>query len=253
MPSSVLSAVTATYRSGIDAPAGGVLLSRTEKQINLRTGLSADTGNNTSQVPGVGFPTALMPITADWTTTLTPPATGTYKLALTNLGTAKLFIDGQLVLTNPGAEVSTQTVDVPLVLGKPVDVRVTYTTDAVNQFDGSLNDQPGAMLRLGWVPPQGAVAPAMREAADLAKSSDVAIVVVRDYTGEAGDRGNLTLPQNQDELIRQVAAANKRTIVVLATSGAVTMPWIDSVPAWSRPGTADRRRVTRSHRSCSAT
>ncbi|MDU0326371.1 glycoside hydrolase family 3 C-terminal domain-containing protein [Microbacterium sp. KSW2-21] len=230
VPSSVLSAVTATYRSGIDAPAGGVLLSRTEKQINLRTGLSADTGNNTSQVPGVGFPTALMPITADWTTTLTPPATGTYKLALTNLGTAKLFIDGQLVLTNPGAEVSTQTVDVPLVLGKPVDVRVTYTTDAVNQFDGSLNDQPGAMLRLGWVPPQGAVAPAMREAADLAKSSDVAIVVVRDYTGEAGDRGNLTLPQNQDELIRQVAAANKRTIVVLATSGAVTMPWIDSVP-----------------------
>jgi beta-glucosidase len=37
------------------------------------------------------------------------------------------------------------------------------------------------------------------------------------------------LPDNQDALIEQVAAANPRTIVVLETGTAVTMPWIDKV------------------------
>ena len=37
------------------------------------------------------------------------------------------------------------------------------------------------------------------------------------------------LPDNQDALIEQVAAANPHTIVVLETGTAVTMPWIEKV------------------------
>ena len=40
---------------------------------------------------------------------------------------------------------------------------------------------------------------------------------------------SLSLPNNQDVLIEQVAAANPHTIVVLETGTAVTMPWLDKV------------------------
>lgn len=66
-------------------------------------------------------------------------------------------------------------------------------------------------------------------AADLAKNADVAIVFAYQWTSEGMDLPNLSLPDNQDELIEKVAAANPHTIVVLETGTAVTMPWIDKV------------------------
>ena len=66
-------------------------------------------------------------------------------------------------------------------------------------------------------------------AAKLAAASEVAIVFANQPTSEGRDATSLSLPDNQDELIRQVAAANPHTIVVLETGGPVTMPWIDKV------------------------
>jgi beta-glucosidase len=66
-------------------------------------------------------------------------------------------------------------------------------------------------------------------AAALAKQSDVAIVFVYQWTSEGIDLRNLSLPDQQDALIEQVAAANPHTIVVLETGTAVTMPWIAKV------------------------
>ncbi len=66
-------------------------------------------------------------------------------------------------------------------------------------------------------------------AAALAKKSDVAIVFTYQWTSEDMDLPNLSLPENQDALIDQVAAANPKTIVVLETGTAVTMPWLDKV------------------------
>ena len=66
-------------------------------------------------------------------------------------------------------------------------------------------------------------------AAALAKRSDVTIVFVYQWTSEDFDLPSLSLPENQDALIEQVAAANPRTIVVLETGSAVTMPWLNQV------------------------
>lgn len=66
-------------------------------------------------------------------------------------------------------------------------------------------------------------------AAALAKKSDVAIVFVQQWSSEDFDLPDFTLPDNQDAIIEQVAAANPRTIVVLESSSAVTMPWLDKV------------------------
>jgi beta-glucosidase len=68
-------------------------------------------------------------------------------------------------------------------------------------------------------------------AAALAKTCDVAIVFVNQWTSEGMDLKNLSLPDNQDALIAAVAAANPKTIVVLETGTAVTMPWLDQVSA----------------------
>ncbi len=66
-------------------------------------------------------------------------------------------------------------------------------------------------------------------AAALAKGSEMAIVFAYQWAHEAYDLPNLSLPDKQDELIEQVAAANANTIVVLETGTAVTMPWADRV------------------------
>jgi len=66
-------------------------------------------------------------------------------------------------------------------------------------------------------------------AALLAKASDVAIVFVNQPSSEGADMASLCLPGKQDELVEAVAGANPRTVVVLETGGAVTMPWADHV------------------------
>ena len=66
-------------------------------------------------------------------------------------------------------------------------------------------------------------------AAALAKQSDIAIVFVHQWTSEGMDLRNLSLPDNQDALIDQVASANPHTIVVVESGTAVTMPWLDKV------------------------
>ncbi|MCW2859788.1 MAG: bglX [Actinoallomurus sp.] len=68
-------------------------------------------------------------------------------------------------------------------------------------------------------------------AAQLAGSSDVAVVIVGDVEKEGTDRSSLSLTGNQDDLVKSVVAANPHTIVVLNSGAPVLMPWVDSVPA----------------------
>ena len=71
----------------------------------------------------------------------------------------------------------------------------------------------------------------LADAAATAKSADVAIVFVHQWTSEGMDLPNLSLPDNQDALIDQVASANPHTVVVLETGTAVTMPWLNKTSA----------------------
>ncbi|MDB5707800.1 MAG: glycosyl hydrolase [Sphingomonas bacterium] len=68
-------------------------------------------------------------------------------------------------------------------------------------------------------------------AAAAARTADIAIVFATQWTTEAQDVPNLSLPDGQDELIAAVAATQPRTIAVLETGGPVLMPWLKSVPA----------------------
>ena len=77
--------------------------------------------------------------------------------------------------------------------------------------------------------------PLIAEAVAVARRSEVVLLFVglpaRDES-EGYDRTHLELPDAQVRLIREVAAANPRTVVVLTNGGVVTLePWHDSVPA----------------------
>ena len=72
-----------------------------------------------------------------------------------------------------------------------------------------------------------------REAVAVARSVDVAVVfagLAEPDESEGFDRTDLALPANQVELIRDVARAAKRTVVVLSNGGVVTLEgWHDDV------------------------
>jgi beta-glucosidase len=74
-------------------------------------------------------------------------------------------------------------------------------------------------------------------AVEGARQADVAIVVgglnhERYQDAEGADRKDLSLPGGQAELIRRVAEANPRTVVVLVSGGPVDMePWLEKTPA----------------------
>jgi len=104
-----------------------------------------------------------------------------------------------------------------------------------------------ALLRAGvWVPcspfrniasraPQATVTFAdgtdIREAERLATRSEVAIVFVHQPAREGQDQSDLSLPLNQDALVRRVAAVAPCTIVVISCGGPVATPWADAVGA----------------------
>jgi beta-glucosidase len=118
-------------------------------------------------------------------------------------------------------------------------VRPAY---AVTPLDG-IKEAAGAGVEVGYA--LGAamegedvevdVATARDEAVALAARSDAAVVLVG-YSfrleSEGFDRASMDLPADQDDLIRAVAAANKRTVVVVSAGAPIAMTgWIENVPA----------------------
>jgi beta-glucosidase len=173
-------------------------------------------------------------MSARWTGTFTAPASGDYELSVTSAGTSRVVLDGEVILqtgaavSRPG-EFTIDTATLSLQEGEAHDVLIEYAADAPKQ-DVFVT---GGQFRFGWRHPEEATVSSIRTAADLAGEADAAIVVARDYNGEGfEDKPDLRLPNEQDELIREVAAANPRTVVVLTTGNPVaTADWQDRVGA----------------------
>jgi beta-glucosidase len=205
-------------------------LVRTDRQVNLNLGLYNFMNASSLETP-MKFN---FDISVRWRGSLTVPVTGEYTLSLTHLGTARLYLDGQLLIDDPGVTLQTQSVTLSLEAFQPHALQIDYAADRPEQVapEGiSMTSVTGSQGCLSWKHPAGVVPPAMQEAAALAGRSDVAVVVVRDYRSEHADRPSITLSNEQDLLVQAVAAANPRTIVVVASGGPVSMPWLDQVPA----------------------
>jgi beta-glucosidase len=175
-------------------------------------------------------------VTGDWSMRVVgaviPEESGTLQLALAQAGSARLFIDGELVLdgfTNPpppgGSDFFGQAsqdllADVVFERGKSVELIVEFAriADGISGF------------RVGFrTADQDAL---FERAVAAASGADVAIVCIGttgETESEGHDRKDLDLPGRQEELIRRVAAANDRTIVVVNAGAPIAMSWADDV------------------------
>ncbi|WP_437895387.1 beta-glucosidase [Sorangium sp. So ce124] len=115
--------------------------------------------------------------------------------------------------------------ELSLAAGQEVDLALTHTVPV-----GTL----AVAFSLGAEVPAASDEEELARAVELARSADVAIVVVgttEAIESEGFDRTTLGLPGRQDELISAVAAVSPRTIVLVNSGGPVTMPWRDEVAA----------------------
>ena len=88
----------------------------------------------------------------------------------------------------------------------------------------------GTRMQLGVVPSGAALDPDVKR---LAARADAVVVAAGFDPGSEAEGADRTfrLPVGQDELIRALATANKRTVVVITSGGGVDMrAWLDRVP-----------------------
>ena len=157
---------------------------------------------------------------ARWTTTLTPRTTGTTTFLFRSDDGCRLFLDGKQIINEwheGGA--TTYSAKADLKAGQKYELRAEY-------YQGGGD----SAAQLTWIEPGTQL---YADAVNMARQSDVAVVFVttRGTEGEGQDRPSMALPNDQDELVRRVVAANPKTIVVLNNGTPVLMPWLASVPA----------------------
>ena len=160
-----------------------------------------------------------------WTGFFTPSVPGEYLAFVQGPGENggyRLYVDQKLVLDN-WKQWYAFVGQVPITL-----------TAAPHQIELDYYVEKGwgkTTANLGIVRPETLV---IAEAKSLAARVDAVVVAPGFDTaseGESGDRTFRLLP-GQDELINQMAAVNKNTVVVMTSGGGVDMTaWVDHVPA----------------------
>lgn len=63
------------------------------------------------------------------------------------------------------------------------------------------------------------------------QNADLVVILAEEWRAEGHDMQGVGLPDGQEDLIGQVAAANPRTVVVIESGGGVSVPWASKVPA----------------------
>lgn len=168
-----------------------------------------------------------------WSGRLRFPASGTVRLSVsTHQGLARVWLDGRLVLDAWSQYDESQFEDkfTNRHASFNLETRAGDTADLVCEYRKT---GARAAVRLSWELPGRE--DSITEAVRLAAEADVAVVCTglsNIFEGGNCDRLEHGLPGRQVELIRRVAAANPRTIVVLSNGTPVaTSPWRDQVAA----------------------
>ncbi|MFD7387262.1 glycoside hydrolase family 3 protein [Streptomyces sp. NPDC059852] len=174
------------------------------------------------------------------TGTFTPRVTGAHTFGIKGIGAFTLVIDG----TTYYDDVQRPTKDDPFIsfFGAPVpraQPELTEGTPVEVSLTHVVEHPEDAPLRvvgftLAHQEPLRDPDELIAEAAEAARAADTAVVVVATterVESEGFDRTDLRLPGRQDDLVRAVAAANPRTVVVVNSGSPVELPWREEVAA----------------------
>jgi beta-glucosidase len=160
-----------------------------------------------------------------WTGQFTAPSDGTF-YALVHDGRPAdrhaLYVDGQLLRDPSPVDAGTWYIPLQrsLIRGQTVQIRFDYLPNDVEVFPG-----------LGIINADDIVSSRARRIARTADAVLIAAGFDKTSEHEGADR-TFGLPPLQNELIRNIAALNPRTILAFTGGGNVDMnPWIDRVPA----------------------
>lgn len=177
-------------------------------------------------------------------TTLRAPVVGNYFIGCSGHGRFQLTVGSRVAFdeslrvpqgtdpTEAYIRPPQRSATVRLLAGQPVDVTLEYRPDAPGDLTSFALG--GISFQLNTEEPYLPDDEQIGHAERLAAAADVAVVVVgstEETEGEGFDRAALDLPGRQDELVRRVAEANSRTIVVVNTGAPVLLPWAETVPA----------------------
>ena len=172
-----------------------------------------------------------------YTTDFIPEFTGKYRIGMATMGRVEYGINGGEVFTG-NIELKTSDFaeyilnppdiksEIDVVAGRRVPLKFTYHI-------GEL-PIPTISIGVGYRVPVKTREESLKDAAALASTSDVSIVFVGTNSAiesEGWDRKNLKLPDGQDQLVEQVVASSKKTIVVINAGSPVEMPWFNKVDA----------------------
>ncbi|MGW5640053.1 beta-glucosidase [Streptomyces sp. NPDC003832] len=178
--------------------------------------------------------------TVELTGTFTPRETGPHTFGIKGLGPFTLTVAGTAFYDGvQGAEGSDPFISffgapepravAELTAGETVEVSLTHTVRIPE------NAPVRAVgFALAHQEPQRDPDDLIAEAVDAARAADTAVVVVATtdrVESEGFDRTDLFLPGRQDDLVRAVAAANPRTVVVVNSGSPVELPWREEVAA----------------------
>src|SRR5829696_1282622 len=194
--------------------AGAPFVTRTEPHVNYASAAGWR----------AAFPEGTL--SSRWTGYFTPRAAGDFDLFLQSTGEdggfCRLYVDDRLVFDNwkvSRALVSTTTLRLD---ARPHKVVVEH--------HGS-SSWLGAKLRLGIARRGSVVAEEVKRMAARADAVVVAAGFDHETESEGADR-TFSLPTGQDELIREMATANRNTVVVVTSGGGTNMSgWVERVPA----------------------
>ena len=177
------------------------------------------------------------------TTAVRAQAAGLHIIGCSGHGRFRLTLAGRLAfdthLSMPGGTDPTeayvrppqQSAAISLNAGQSIDVVLEHRPGS-SGGDTSF-DLGGVSFQLNVEEPYAEDSDEIARAVEFAQAADVAIVVVgttEEVESEGFDRTSLDLPGRQDELVRRVADANPRTVVVVNSGSPVLLPWADAVP-----------------------
>ncbi|WP_241492265.1 glycoside hydrolase family 3 protein [Microbacterium testaceum] len=172
-------------------------------------------------------------------TVYTPEQSGAVELGFAGANPARVFVDDELVLddspvlegTDLGAAFLNPpsiTATVQVEAGREIAVRAEFSRDGSGTLSGAMS------ATLGIAPERTDPDELIARAVAAAEAAEVAVVVVGTNSkveSEGYDRTSLDLPGRQDDLVRAVARANPRTIVIVNAGSPVVLPWASDVAA----------------------
>jgi beta-glucosidase len=175
----------------------------------------------------------------------TAPESGLYDFGLCVYGTARLYIDDELIVDNVenqrsgpsfiGCGTVEETGTKELVAGQQYRIFLRWAS-----ANSSTRVKPDGVVLFG----HGGFRIAgckrldfdvsIMEAADLARSVDQVVLFTGlsgEWESEGQDRPHMNLPPSNDDLISAVLDANPNTVIVVQSGTPVAMPWADKAKA----------------------